>query len=69
MSGSTNRRQLGLVLAPEDDDLLRELHAAREEEVGQPLALSGYVAWLVREEARRQGIGQRRTGKGTKRGR
>lgn len=56
MGGSANRRQIGLVLSHEDDDLLRAMHKAVDDEMGErggSITISGYVMRLVRDEAKR----------------
>lgn len=59
--GSKTLTQFNLVLSREDNDLLRALHSAKEDELaesepGARLSLSGFIMRLVRAEAKRKGV-------------
>ena len=62
-----NKVQLSTLLPPETMDLLSELHEARQEETDTPSSLASYVDYMIRQEAKRLGIGEGRAGKGSKR--
>ena len=62
-----NKVQLSTLLPPETMELLSELHQARQEETDTPMSLASYVDYMIRQEGKRKGLGEGKTGRGSKR--
>ena len=48
--------QLSTLIAPETKRTLDELHHARMEEIETDISLAVYIDYLIRQEAKRQGL-------------
>jgi hypothetical protein len=63
---SKNKVQLSTLVAPDTLALLYALHEGREKETDSPMSLATYVDYMIRQEAKRQGLGESKTGRGSK---